>query len=105
MILAELEHVVMLAILQLDEPRAIEIQRLLSAEAGREVARGSIYAALKRLTDRGLLTWEVEESTPARGGIPRRTYAVTEEGLEALRAAQRMVTRLSRGLRSILADG
>jgi DNA-binding PadR family transcriptional regulator len=44
---------------------------------------GSIYPALKRLAQRGLVTAALDTSTEAR---PRRVYSPTEAGLAALKA-------------------
>lgn len=104
MLLGELEQLILLAVLQLDhEARASDIRRLVAEATGRNVARGSTYAALERLTTKGYLEWETEEATPARGGIPRRRFQLTSKGLEALRSTQHAVARLSRGLKAVLA--
>ena len=64
-----------------------------------------MYAALSRLTDKGFLTWHTEDAVPDRGGIPRRRFEVTPDGLTAIRDARHMVVRLSQGLDQILAEG
>ncbi|MGE3076812.1 MAG: PadR family transcriptional regulator [Dehalococcoidia bacterium] len=48
------------------------------AEAGlREVAEGTVYPALMRLEQRGLLAWE---RRPSDSGPPRKYYRLTETG-------------------------
>ena len=104
MALGELEQLILLAVLQLgEEARAIDVRRLIAEATGREVARGSIYAGLERLTEKGHLEWQTEDTTPARGGIPRRRFEVTPHGLEELRSTHQAVAQLSRGLGSLLA--
>jgi PadR family transcriptional regulator PadR len=101
--LGEFEQLVMLAVLQLGaEARAIDIRRELEEHANRRTARGALYATLERLGGKGLLEWEVEESTPPRGGLPRRRFSVTKAGVEALRTSRQAVANLSRGLDGLL---
>lgn len=97
--LGEFEHLVLLSVLQLDrDAHALEIRRHLEGRAERSVSRGALYSTLERLERKGLLTWVTEEATPARGGIPRRRFSVTPDGLTAVRTSQRVITRLSEGL-------
>lgn len=97
--LGEVEHMVLLAVLRLkDGAFALEVLRELDREAGHIVSRGSLYKTLERLETKGLLTWEVEEGAPARGGHPRRRFAVTEAGLEVLRRARSRLLNLWTGL-------
>jgi DNA-binding PadR family transcriptional regulator len=64
-----------------------------------EIHMPQVYAALKRLTDLGLLVSEVDETTsPGQRGRPRRFYSLTTSGLEMLehgRASISMSQRIS----------
>jgi DNA-binding PadR family transcriptional regulator len=101
--LGEFEQLVLLAVLQLDkDARALDIRRELEEQANRPTSRGALYATLERLGDKGFLEWEVEDSTPERGGLPRRRFTVTRLGLQALRASRQAVANLSRGLEEML---
>ena len=101
--LGEFEHLVLLAVLQLGaEARAIDLRERLETDANRTVSRGALYATLERLTQKGYLTWTVEETVPERGGIPRRCFAATESGLEALRKSRAAMRKLADGLESTL---
>lgn len=98
-LLGELEHLVLLAVLQLGRnAHAIEIRERLAQRAQRRVARGALYGTLSRLQKKGFLHWRVEDSIPERGGIPRRRFQVTDEGIAALRQSRRAIARLSEGL-------
>jgi DNA-binding PadR family transcriptional regulator len=104
--LGEFEQLVLLAVLQLgDDARAIDLRESIETKAERSVSRGALYATLDRLESKGFLTWAVEESTPERGGIPRRVYSPTPDGVGALRAYRRAVARLSEGLEAALGQG
>jgi PadR family transcriptional regulator PadR len=101
--LGEFEHLVLLAVLQLDEDAyAIRVREYLTRHAERSVSRGALYATLERLKHKQLLTWDVKEATAARGGLPRRRFRVTAKGLRAVRATQRVISRLSAGLEEAL---
>lgn len=101
--LGEFEQLVLLAVLQLAAgAHAARIRERIESAAARRVSRGALYATLDRLTGKGFLDWEVEESTPERGGIPRRRFRVTEPGLEALRRSYAAVSTLARGLETLL---
>lgn len=101
--LGEFEQLVLLAVLQLDDDaHAASVRDRIEEAADRRVTRGALYATLDRLTGKGHLDWEVEESTPERGGIPRRRFRVTEPGLEALRRQYGALQELARGLEGVL---
>ncbi len=89
--LGEFEHLVLLAALRLrDQAYAPEIARILEEHAKREMSRGTLYAALERLENRGLVEWHTEASTSERRGSRRRRFSVTEAGTAAV-ADQRQV--------------
>jgi PadR family transcriptional regulator PadR len=101
--LGEFENLVLLAALQLKEnARAIDIRSHIQDQTGRMVSRGALYSALERLEKKEFLSWKVEDSTPERGGIPRRCFFVTEQGLEAVRNSVRAISILSAGLEEVL---
>src|SRR5215472_12111628 len=62
--------------------------------AGRDVAVGSVYAALERLEDKDFVTSEVGEPTPERGGRAKKYFHVTARGLKGVRETQRSLVRL-----------
>ena len=95
----EFEQMVMLAILQTGEQAfALEVRRMIEETAGRTVSRGAFYTTLDRLERKGLVRWTEELHGDARTTGPLRRYAVTEEGLEALRVSRAALLSLWRGL-------
>lgn len=99
----EFEQLVLLAILQLGpDAYAARIRERIQEDADRKVTRGALYATLDRLTTKGLVEWEVEEATPERGGIPRRRFSVTAEGLAAVRRSYSALRTLADGLADLL---
>jgi len=103
--LGELEHLVLLAILRLG-PAAygLSIARELEREAGRALSRGALYTTLDRLEIKGLVRWKSEPGGSERRGLPRRVYAVSAHGLSSVRASQRILNRMWRGLEGVLKE-
>ncbi len=103
LLLGEFEQLVLLAILRLGpEAYGVGLARELEIEAGRVVSRGAMYTTLDRLEAKGLVRWKIAPGGEDRGRLPRRTYALTARGLAAIRASQRVLARMSRGLERIL---
>lgn len=102
--LGEFEHIVLLAILRLeDRAYGVTIRGELAERAGREVAPGALYTTLDRLEDKGMVESRLGDPTAERGGRARRYYSVTTNGLRAIAAAQRALRSLMEGL-NILGD-
>jgi DNA-binding PadR family transcriptional regulator len=101
--LGEFEQLVLLAVLQAGaEAYTVPIRRVLHDRAGRRVARGALYTGLDRLEAKRLLRSHLSDPVAARGGRPRRYYAVTPAGLAALRGARSAFVNLTRGLEGVL---
>lgn len=101
----EFEQLVLLAILQLGpDAFAANLRERIQDGASRRVTRGALYATLDRLTTKGLVEWEVEDSTPERGGIPRRRFAVTPGGLAAVQSSYAALRTLADGLDDVLGE-
>ena len=101
--IGEFEHLLLLAILQCgDDAYTVPIRRLIEARTGRRVARGALYTSLDRLESKGLLTSRLSGPMAVRGGRARRYFTPTPSAVEAVRAAQTAVIRLSQGLETLL---
>ena len=97
--LGEFEQMILLAILHLGDgvygvPIVDEIER----RTGRNVAPAAVYVTLRRLEQKGLLTTWMGESTPERGGKPRRCVKVTRTGLASLRDSRKALDSMWKGL-------
>jgi PadR family transcriptional regulator len=101
--LGEFEQLVLLAVLRVgDGAHGTRILQELRASGGRPVSRGALYVTLARLEEKGLLHSRAGESSPARGGWPRRYVRVSASGLRALRASRAVLLRLWAGLEAAL---
>jgi PadR family transcriptional regulator PadR len=103
--IGELEQLLLLAILRLGaDAYGVTIARELERAAGRRLSRGALYTTLERLEIKGFVRWKLEAGGPERHGLPRRTYTVSARGIHALRASQRILHRMWRGLEDILGE-
>lgn len=97
--LGEFELMVLLALMRLgDEAYGVPISREIEQRGGREVALGSVYAALERLEEKGLVESRLGDPTAERGGRAKRYFRVTESGLRDVRQTQRALVNLWKGL-------
>src|SRR5436190_471377 len=79
--LGNFELMVMLALIRIGENAyGVPISEELEKRTGRDVAIGSVYAALERLEDKGFVTPELGEATPERGGRAKRYFRATGRG-------------------------
>jgi PadR family transcriptional regulator PadR len=101
--LGDIEHLVLLAILRLGKDAyGIPILDEVCAHSGREVSRATVYVALKRLAQKGLVTSKLGESTPERGGRAKRFFKLKPSGLKALRESREMFLSLWRDYETVL---
>ena len=101
--LGDIEHLVLLAILRLGrDAYGIPILDEVAARSGREVSRATVYVALKRLEQKGLVTSRLGDSTPERGGRAKRFFRLKPSGLKALRESREMFLNLWRDYETVL---
>lgn len=101
--LGELEHLVMLAVLRLDDDAyGAAIIEEIEAHTARELSHAATYIALQRLERKGLLAAEEEGPEPGRGGRARRYFTVTDDGLARLRESASALFGMWQGVDSAL---
>lgn len=93
------ELMVMLALARLgDDAYGVQIAAEIEGHSRRDVALGSVYAALDRLQTKGFATSQLGDPTPERGGRAKRYFRLTAKGVREARDAQRTLIGLWRGL-------
>ncbi len=93
------ELLVLLAILRLEESAyGATIGREIEDATSKEVILGSVYAALERLQEKGLVTSRLGEVTPERGGRAKRYFRLTAKGVRDVRASRDSLTTLWTGI-------
>jgi PadR family transcriptional regulator, regulatory protein PadR len=97
--LGEFEQMVLLAILRLKEDAyGVSIRAEIEKHTDRAVSPGALYTTLDRLEDKGLVSSQIGEPTPERGGRAKRYYRVSKVGVGAIARAQRAYRSLLDGL-------
>lgn len=97
--LGEFELIVLLALLRVGENAyGVPIARVIEEITGREAAVGSVYAALERLEQKGMVSSSLGDPTPERGGRAKRYFRVTRAGLQQVRKTRKALVALWRGL-------
>ena len=103
--LGAFEQMVLLAALRLgDGAYAPRMAEVLEARAGRDVSRGTLYAALDRLTNKGFVEWSIEASTSNRAGRRARRFTVTPAGVRALSENRASLLGLWDGVEHLLTE-
>jgi PadR family transcriptional regulator PadR len=102
--LGEFETSVLLAIVRLQgRGYGVSIADEIERRSGKPVSFGAVYATLDRLQKKGLISSELGEATPERGGKPKRFYRIRADGERALQEAQAMAQRMWSGVSPIRA--
>lgn len=94
--LGEFEQLVLLSILALDQDDAygMRIREELRETGGRDVSAPTVYSALERLEEKGMVASTLGEPTPERGGRAKKLFRVEPTGEKALRRARARLDRL-----------
>lgn len=104
--LTQTELMILLAVLRLGaDAYGVPICKEIAACTGRDVAAGAAYAALERLLDRGLVSSELGEATPTRGGRAKTYFRLTAQGLKQVRETQRALRQLWIGIPQLTEKG
>src|ERR1035438_4741164 len=95
--LGEFELMILLAVIHLgEEAYGVPISRELEKHRGRDVSVGSVYAALERLENKGLVSSDLGDPTPERGGKAKRYFRITKTGLCQVHETRRVLSTMWR---------
>jgi DNA-binding PadR family transcriptional regulator len=90
---------VLFALIELEEEGyGAEVIRTIERRTGERPSVGAVGTALDRMEARGLVSSEIGEPTPTRGGRRRKVYRLEPDGVEALRRSYETHRRMSEGL-------
>ena len=97
--LGEFELIILLALMRLgDDAYGVPISKELLNTTGREVALGSVYAALDRLEEKQFVSSTLGDPTPTRGGRAKRYFRVTSKGIREVDRTRTALIDLWRGI-------
>ena len=83
--LGEFEELVLLAVAVFTpEAYSVVIAEELEQQTGKQVTTGAVHAALQRLENKGLVSSQMGDATPERGGRRKRIFKVTIAGSRIL---------------------
>jgi DNA-binding PadR family transcriptional regulator len=98
-LLTDFELMILLATLRAgDDAYGVTIAREIERTGGRTVVLGAVYTALDRLERNRMVTSDVGDPTPERGGRAKRFFRVTPEGIRAVKDMQRALVALWTGI-------
>ena len=97
--LGEFEEIVLLSVAGLgSDGHGATIHEAILEATDRDVSIASVYVTLSRLEQKGLARSGVAPANNQRGGRPRKTFGLAEEGVAQLRRSRMVQERLWRGL-------
>jgi PadR family transcriptional regulator, regulatory protein PadR len=97
--LGEFEHIVVLALLRLEERAyGVTVRQEIEFRTQREVSIGAVYATLDRLETKGYVKSRLGDPTPERGGRSKRFFRVTAKGVTAVNRTQKALQSMTEGL-------
>jgi len=97
--LSRQEEQILLAVWRLgEEAYAIPVRKYLKEITDQNISIGGIYVPLDRLVRKGFLETYQSDPKPERGGMSRRHYRLTTDGIEVLEEAKRVHEELWKGL-------
>lgn len=97
--LGEFEHIVILALLRLeDRAYGVTVRQEIDFRTKREVSIGAVYATLGRLEAKGYVKSHYGDPTPERGGRSKRFFRVTNRGVAAVNRTHRALQSMTEGL-------
>ena len=98
--LGEFEHVVLLAMARVGEGAyAVAVHDEILQTTGKSVSIPAVYVTLSRLQKKGLVTSEMGEPSPTRGGRAKRFFRLAGKGREALEESRELLDQLWDGLK------
>lgn len=97
--LGEFEHIILLALLRLeDQAYGVTVRQEIEHRTRREVSMGAVYATLDRLETKGYVKSHLGDPTPERGGRSKRFFRITAKGAAAVNRTHRALLNMTEGL-------
>jgi PadR family transcriptional regulator PadR len=89
--LSRADEILLLAVLALQEnAEGVRLIKEIRKSSGKKLTLGGLWVSLDVLAKKGLVTKEMGDPSPHRGGKSRLYYRLTEEGLAALERVQEL---------------
>jgi PadR family transcriptional regulator PadR len=89
--LGEFEEIVLLFVALLEgEAYGVNITHEIIRQTDRAVRLNQVHASLQRLEEKGMITSQMGEPTPERGGRRKRIFTITAYGRQTIRDIQEL---------------
>jgi DNA-binding PadR family transcriptional regulator len=104
--LGQFEQIILTAILSLrDEAYGVTIhEKAAELAEPKKVSPGAVYVTLDRLEDKGLVSSQLSDPTPQRGGRSKRYYRLEALGEQALEESAATAKRVAEAITEIWGD-
>lgn len=100
-VLSKTEELILLTVWRLkDEAYGVTIRKNLNELSGKNFSIGGVYVPLDRLVRKGFLDAYQGEPTAERGGMSKRYYTITKEGIKAVNESRQVYENLWDGLKT-----
>lgn len=97
--LGEFEYLMLTAVARLGNGAyGVAIRQEIEEATGHQCSLGALYTTIDRLETKGLVKTSMGDSTPQRGGRPKRMVRITQRGTQAASEFYQAVMRVSRGV-------
>jgi PadR family transcriptional regulator PadR len=108
--IGDFEQLILFALVRLGpDASTVAMRREIESRTGREISPGALYTALSRMEQRGLVSSQLGDPTPERGGKRKRLFTLEPIGERVLSRAydslQQMAAGSSARLRAIKGKG
>ncbi len=104
-VLSKQEEHILLAVWRLgEEAYGVPIRKYLKEVTAQNISIGGIYVPLDRLVRKGFLEAYQSDPKPERGGMSRRYYRLTADGIKILEKARQVHDQLWKGLSRLSVD-
>src|SRR5580692_3544509 len=102
-LLGSLEHIILLALVRLEDGgHGMIVRREIEERTGRNISIGAVYATLERLEAKGYVSSSTGDPTPERGGRAKRMFRVEGAGYRALRISEQTLHSMTADLKDPL---
>jgi DNA-binding PadR family transcriptional regulator len=100
--LTKLEEQILMAVWKFNgEGYGVNIFQYLEKIVEKKLTLGVVYDTMERLRKKGCLVAIMGEPTPVRGGMRKKYYRITDEGIEALAKSKAAHDRIMEGFNDL----
>jgi PadR family transcriptional regulator PadR len=100
--LTKLEEQILMTVWKFDgEGYGVNIFQHLEKTLEKRITMGVVYDTMERLRRKGYLTTAMGDLTPVRGGMRKKFYSITDEGIEVLAKSKATYEKIMKGFNEL----